>query len=619
MRGNFFPVFVVVLVLVLLPLACGPTPQYELSTSVSPSGGGTVTPSGGTYDAGTEVTITANPTSGYVFDHWGGDATGTSSSVSIVVDSDKNVSAYFTARYTLTTLVSPSGGGTVTPSGGTYDAGTEVTITADAASSYLNFDCWGGDVDGTSSTITINMDGPKTVTAYFGLLFEDDFIDNRNGWSLSSGGDQGGTKMNNEYIEEGELHIIQQDEGAVTRTQSRVDWDFGDFSDCAWEARVAQIDGADTIGYGIVFRNYTFLLASSGFYKFFQVGGESDLVPWTESSRIVTGNAYNVLTVIFRDGDIELYINRHLVYVLPGECFVEGGNTIGWVMGGQGIHIAIDSFKLWSPIAVDSKIAFSALRGNQMEVYVMNADGSRQTRLTNNEADDYLLSWSLDGSKIAFSSDRDGDWEIYVMNADGSNQVNLTNNPANEMYPAWSPDGSKILFASSRDGNSEIYVMDTDGSNQTRLTNNMANDTFQSWSPDGSKIAFSSNRDGNWEIYAMDADGSNQTRLTSNGAEDDFPSWSPDGSKIAFSSDRDGDREIYVMDADGSNQTRLTSNKVGDNSPVWSPDGSEIAFVTFREGDVARIYIMNANGSNQRGFTYPAGGAFLSWSPWLEN
>ena len=71
--------------------------------------------------------------------------------------------------------------------------------------------------------------------------------------------------------------------------------------------------------------------------------------------------------------------------------------------------------------------------------------------------------------KIAFESNRDGNEEIYVMNADGTNQTNLTNNAARDYVPAWSPDGSKIAFGSTRDGNDEIYVMNADGSGQVNL------------------------------------------------------------------------------------------------------------------------------------------------------
>jgi Tol biopolymer transport system component len=69
----------------------------------------------------------------------------------------------------------------------------------------------------------------------------------------------------------------------------------------------------------------------------------------------------------------------------------------------------------------------------------MNADGTGQTRLTNNPADDYQPAWSRDGSKIAFASERDGNGQIYVMNADGTGQTRLTNNSAYDNKPDWSP------------------------------------------------------------------------------------------------------------------------------------------------------------------------------------
>ena len=113
-------------------------------------------------------------------------------------------------------------------------------------------------------------------------------------------------------------------------------------------------------------------------------------------------------------------------------------------------------------------------------------------------------------SRIAFVSDRDGNIEIYVMDADGSNVIRLTNNPTPDLFPALSPDGSRIAFTFDRG----IYVMEADGSNVIRLTNYP--DAFAAWSPDGSRIAFESGRDGIPEIYVMDADGSNVIRLTNN-------------------------------------------------------------------------------------------------------
>ena len=256
------------------------------------------------------------------------------------------------------------------------------------------------------------------------------------------------------------------------------------------------------------------------------------------------------------------------------------------------------------------KIAFTSYRDGNWEIYVMNADGSEQTRLTYNDANDYFPAWSPDGRRIAFHSYRDGNWEIYVMNADGSEQTRLTYNDANDYFPAWSPDGRRIAFHSDRDSNIEIYTMNADGSGLTRLTDNDANDYSPAWSPDGRRIAFHSYRDGNYEIYVMNADGSGLTRLTDNDANDYSPAWSPDGRRIAFVSRRDGNSEIYAMNPDGSGQTRLTDNDAWDLYPAWSPDGRRIAFHSYRDdpdpGDDDRlrnIYVMNADGSRQTRLT----------------
>ncbi len=83
---------------------------------------------------------------------------------------------------------------------------------------------------------------------------------------------------------------------------------------------------------------------------------------------------------------------------------------------------------------------------------------------------------------------------IYVMDADGSNQTRLTRQAAGDWSPGWSPDGSRIAFESVRDGIMDIYVMDADGSNQARLTRHAAGASSAAWSPDGNRIAFESGR-----------------------------------------------------------------------------------------------------------------------------
>ena len=125
-------------------------------------------------------------------------------------------------------------------------------------------------------------------------------------------------------------------------------------------------------------------------------------------------------------------------------------------------------------------------------------------------------------AQIAFSSERDGNPEIYVMDADGKNQRRLTNNDFPDTDPSWSPDGKRITFVSERNKNiagkrPQIYVMDADGKNQHRLSNEFFAEWHPSWSLDGKRIAFTSTgamdvAGGHWRIYVMDTDGGNKAK-----------------------------------------------------------------------------------------------------------
>ena len=264
------------------------------------------------------------------------------------------------------------------------------------------------------------------------------------------------------------------------------------------------------------------------------------------------------------------------------------------------------------PIVAEGRIVFASDRDGSWDIYVMNADGTGTSRLTNDIWDNLEPAWSPNGKRIAFSSNRsyaedDLGYAIYVMNADGTGVSRLTDGPGSSFYPAWSPDGKKIAFSWNKDWRGyEIYVMNADGTGVSLLTDDAIGASFApTWSPDGQRIAFYAYREGNSDIdvYVMNSDGSNLTRLTDHPEPDWRPAWSPDGRRIAFVSRRDhvSQREhiskIYVMNADGSQQTRLTGQTGYHYNPVWSPDGRHIAFSTQRDGNY-EIYVMNADGSN---------------------
>lgn len=241
----------------------------------------------------------------------------------------------------------------------------------------------------------------------------------------------------------------------------------------------------------------------------------------------------------------------------------------------------------------NGKIAFTSMRDGNQEIYVMNADGSDQRNLTNDEAHDRNPAWSPDGSKIAFSRlEPSKSDDILTMNSDGSGVTQLTNNHVDDRWPSWSPDGQEIAFTSNRDGDYEIFVMKADGTEVTQLTKNTTFDACPKWSPDGSKIVFHTCSETRCDIFMMNADGSNIAKLlTEDGGY--LPDWSPDGSRIAF----DGFHGIFVMHADGSDSRQVGTSDA--TEPAWSPDGLKIVFTI----DYRDVYVMNGDGSGQVNLT----------------
>ena len=290
-------------------------------------------------------------------------------------------------------------------------------------------------------------------------------------------------------------------------------------------------------------------------------------------------------------------------------------------------------------ISGPSLIAFSRLTtgdgGSNGDIYVMSSNGTGVRRLTNSMTwGSGSPAWSPDGKRLAFwsqvhraSGDRT-DYSIYVVNADGSGLTRLTDDWSSygDQSPAWSPDGERIAFSRGdcvdfdvndaqrpcmSGGNPEIYVISVDGSGATRLTDGIA----PAWSPDGSRIAFSKIDGEQTDIYVMNDDGSGVTRLTNTQASEAGVKWSPDGSRIVFHRYPDPytPADIYAANSDGSDLRRLTYG--GGESPSWSPDGSKIVFnrLPLPGSQDPGIFVMNADGTGVTDLRVP--GHSPSWSP----
>jgi Tol biopolymer transport system component len=222
-------------------------------------------------------------------------------------------------------------------------------------------------------------------------------------------------------------------------------------------------------------------------------------------------------------------------------------------------------------------------------ISVMNADGGDANRIFDHEDGMALYpSWSPDGQWIAFSfgtffQGKSQPTRIMMMRPDGSEVREIIHEPGNSAFPSFSPDGKQLVY-NVRGGQEQGLRIVTlaDGSIRTLTT---GPDAFPRWSPNDDAIEFTRAIDDAYDIFSIRADGSDLRRLTTAPGNDAHGVWSPDGKHILFSSARLGYRdesalydavpqpyaEIFIMDADGSNQRALTDNKWEDGTPAWQP------------------------------------------------
>ena len=288
------------------------------------------------------------------------------------------------------------------------------------------------------------------------------------------------------------------------------------------------------------------------------------------------------------------------------------------------------------------------------EVHLRNI---RQLTFGGQNAEAYF---SRSGRQIIFQrqeADSGCDQE-FVMNVDGTGLHRVSSGKGRTTCGYFFDDDRRIFYSTTEHGaaacpprpdyskgyvwalyNYDVYVATADGQGARRITTNPGYDAEGTLSPDGKTIVFTSLRNGDLDIYTMDVRGGNLKRLTHTLGYDGGPFFSPDGKQIVYrayhpqtaadSSDyraliaqnlvRPVRMDIWVMDADGSNQRQVTSLGGASFAPYFHPDGRRIIFASNYKNPRSRnfdLYLVNADGEGLEQITTNAEfDAFPMFSP----
>ena len=260
--------------------------------------------------------------------------------------------------------------------------------------------------------------------------------------------------------------------------------------------------------------------------------------------------------------------------------------------------------------------------------------------------------WAFDGSQVIYQALKPGAEcdQIYVLDPESGDTRMVSTGEGRTTCSYFYPSGNEILYSSTHHHNAacppnpdfsmgyvwpvyetyDVFASNLDGSGLRQLTTEEGYDAEATFSPAGDRIVFTSARDGDLELYSMAPDGSDVIRLTDRPGYDGGAFYSPDGSKIIWRAHypgegpeledyrrllsqgllRPGELEIYIMDADGSNQRQLTQLGGANFAPYWHPSGEKIVFSSNHhdpDGRDFEIYMINLDGSGLTRITYSEG------------
>lgn len=224
----------------------------------------------------------------------------------------------------------------------------------------------------------------------------------------------------------------------------------------------------------------------------------------------------------------------------------------------------------WSP---DSRqLAYVSFEGNKSSIFVQTLRTGNRFQVSSKPGINGAPSFSPDGRKLAVTlGGVDGNLDIYVLDINTRRTTRLTTSRAIDTEGSWSPDGSYVYFTSDRSGGPQVYRVSANGGTPERVTYEGSYNARPRLSPDGKRLAMVHNDRGNFRIAVMDLERKDLLVL-STGRQDESPSFAPNSDILIYATRQGRDGVLETVSADGLIRQKMASGAGGDvREPVWSP------------------------------------------------
>ncbi|MDH3332959.1 MAG: Tol-Pal system beta propeller repeat protein TolB [Gammaproteobacteria bacterium] len=224
----------------------------------------------------------------------------------------------------------------------------------------------------------------------------------------------------------------------------------------------------------------------------------------------------------------------------------------------------------WSP---DSRqLAYVSFEGNQSSIFVQTLRTGNRFKVSSKPGINGAPSFSPDGRKLVVTlGGVDGNLDIYVLDVNSRRTTRLTTHRAIDTEGTWSPDGHYIYFTSDRSGGPQIYRVGANGGTPERVTFEGSYNARPRLSPDGKRLAMVHNDRGNYRIAVMSIDRKDLLVL-STGRQDESPSFAPNSDILIYATRQGRNGVLETVSADGLIRQKLAARAGGDvREPVWSP------------------------------------------------